>query len=70
MVKDIGTTGKNENDVEVEQDGIKIFIDRRAQLSLLGTEMDFVETKLGAEFVFANPNIKSTCGCGESFMLS
>lgn len=32
-----------------------------------GTEMDFVENKLSAEFVFNNPNIKGTCGCGESF---
>lgn len=35
----------------------------------VGTEMDFVESKLSAEFVFNNPNIKGTCGCGESFSL-
>lgn len=34
-----------------------------------GTEMDFVENKLSAEFVFNNPNIKGTCGCGESFSI-
>lgn len=34
-----------------------------------GTEMDFVEDKLSAEFVFNNPNIKGTCGCGESFSI-
>lgn len=34
-----------------------------------GTEMDFVESKLSAEFVFNNPNIKGTCGCGESFSI-
>lgn len=56
-------------DEEVVQDGVRIFIDRKAQLSLLGTEMDFVESKLSAEFVFNNPNIKGTCGCGESFSL-
>ena len=49
--------------------GVKIFIDSKAQLSLLGTEMDFVEHKLASEFVFNNPNIKGTCGCGESFHL-
>ena len=54
-------------DEEVLQDGVKVFIDRKAQLTLLGTEMDFVENKLSAEFVFNNPNIKGTCGCGESF---
>lgn len=47
--------------------GLKIYIDSKAQLSLLGTEMDYVEHKLASEFVFNNPNIKGTCGCGESF---
>lgn len=54
-------------DEEVKQDGVKIFIDKKAQLTLLGTEMDFVQNKLTSEFVFNNPNIKGTCGCGESF---
>lgn len=56
-------------DEEVIQDGVRILIDKKAQLSLLGTEMDFVESKLSSEFVFNNPNIKGTCGCGESFSL-
>uniref|UniRef100_A0A0K8TNH6 Iron-sulfur cluster assembly 1 homolog, mitochondrial n=1 Tax=Tabanus bromius TaxID=304241 RepID=A0A0K8TNH6_TABBR len=60
---------KDKLDEEVVQDGVRVFIDKKAQLSLLGTEMDFVETKLSAEFVFNNPNIKGTCGCGESFSL-
>lgn len=47
--------------------GVRVIIDRKAQLTLLGTEMDYVETKLSSEFVFNNPNIKGTCGCGESF---
>ena len=51
----------------VEQDGITIIIDKKAQLTLLGTEMDYVESKLASEFVFNNPNITGTCGCGESF---
>jgi iron-sulfur cluster assembly 1 len=54
-------------DEEVVQDGVKILIDKKAQLTLLGTEMDYVQSKLSAEFVFHNPNIKGTCGCGESF---
>lgn len=58
---------KSKLDEEVIQDGIHIFIDRKAQLSLLGTEMDYIENKLSSEFVFNNPNIKGTCGCGESF---
>lgn len=54
-------------DEEVVQDGVRVFIDKKAQLTLLGTEMDFVKSKLSSEFVFNNPNIKGTCGCGESF---
>mgnify|MGYP003542861186 CR=1 FL=1 len=61
------TSTKDKMDEEVHQDGVRIIIDKKAQLSLLGTEMDFVQTKLAAEFVFNNPNIKGTCGCGESF---
>lgn len=60
---------KDKLDEEVVQDGVRIYIDRKAQLSLLGTEMDYVESKLSSEFVFNNPNIKGTCGCGESFSL-
>ncbi|XP_019869699.1 iron-sulfur cluster assembly 1 homolog, mitochondrial [Aethina tumida] len=60
-------TNKEKLDEEVIQDGIRVFIDKKAQLTLLGTEMDFVENKISSEFVFNNPNIKGTCGCGESF---
>ena len=48
---------------------VRIWIDTKAQLSLLGTEMDYMTNKLSSEFVFRNPNIKGTCGCGESFSL-
>jgi len=58
---------KEKFDEEVNQDGVRIFIDKKAQLSILGTEMDFQESKLASEFVFNNPNISGTCGCGESF---
>lgn len=47
--------------------GVKILIDSKAQLTLLGTEMDYQTDKLASEFIFNNPNIKGTCGCGESF---
>jgi len=60
-------TEKSKLDELVEQDGVTIIIDKKAQLTLLGTEMDFVESKLASEFVFNNPNISGTCGCGESF---
>lgn len=51
----------------VSSPGARLFIDAKAQLTLLGTEMDYVEDKLTSEFVFHNPNITGTCGCGESF---
>ncbi|GLV43921.1 Magnetic receptor [Carabus blaptoides fortunei] len=60
---------KEKLDEEVVQDGVRVLIDKKAQLSLLGTEMDYVEDKLSSEFVFNNPNIKGTCGCGESFSI-
>jgi len=60
---------KNRLDEVVEQNGVKIFVDAKAQLSLLGTEMDFMNNDLSSEFVFNNPNIKGTCGCGESFQV-
>ncbi len=52
--------------VEVE-DGLRVVIDPRAVMHVLGTELDYVEDKLGAQFVFKNPNEKARCGCGESF---
>jgi len=58
---------KEKDDEEVIQEGLKIFIDRKALMHVLGTEMDYVEEKLSSGFVFHNPNIKGTCGCGESF---
>jgi len=58
---------KEKEDEEVSQDGLRIFIDRKALMHVLGTEMDYVEEKLSNGFVFHNPNIKGTCGCGESF---
>ncbi|KAI1900102.1 hypothetical protein AGOR_G00046570 [Albula goreensis] len=61
------TKTKDAADEEVVQDGVRVFIEKKAQLTLLGTEMDYVESKLSSEFVFNNPNIKGTCGCGESF---
>ncbi|KAK7066968.1 Iron-sulfur cluster assembly 1 mitochondrial [Halocaridina rubra] len=62
-------TEKGKFDEEVIQEGVRVIIDKKAQLTLLGTEMDYVESKLASEFVFNNPNIKGTCGCGESFSI-
>ena len=55
---------------EVVQDqGVKVFIDPKAIMFLIGTEMDFVREKLGSRFVFNNPNQTAACGCGESVTL-
>ncbi len=51
----------------VDADGVKVVIDPMAVMYVLGTELDWVEDKLGAQFVFKNPNEKGRCGCGESF---
>jgi iron-sulfur cluster assembly protein len=57
-------------DEVVEDQGVKIFIDPKAILFLIGTEMDFVREKLGARFVFNNPNQTAACGCGESVSIT
>jgi len=54
----------------VEDRGVRIFIDPKAILFLVGTEMDFVHEKLGARFVFNNPNQTAACGCGESVSIT
>lgn len=61
------TDKKQKFDEEVNEDGVRVFIDPKALLTVIGTEMDYVEDKLSSEFVFSNPNAKGLCGCGESF---
>jgi iron-sulfur cluster assembly protein len=51
----------------VEVDDVKVVIDPKAVMYLIGTEMDFVKDKLGSAFKFKNPNEAGRCGCGESF---
>lgn len=53
----------------VEDKGVKVFVDPKAVLFLLGTEMDYQTSKLSSGFVFRNPNQVSACGCGESVSL-
>ena len=57
-------------DEVVEDKGVKILIDPKAVLFLLGTEMDYKTDKLSSQFVFNNPNQTSACGCGESVLLT
>ena len=53
----------------VEESGATVYVDPKAVLFLLGTEMDYEVTKLRSGFVFNNPNQTSACGCGESVEL-
>jgi iron-sulfur cluster assembly protein len=50
----------------VEENGIKVLIDPKAILFLIGSEIDFVTEKLSQRFVFRNPNQTDACGCGDS----
>jgi iron-sulfur cluster assembly protein len=56
-------------DEVVEDKGVKVLIDAKAMMFLLGTEMDFQQNVLKSGFVFNNPNQVSACGCGESVQL-
>ena len=56
-------------DEVVEDKGVRVLIDPKAVMFLLGTEMDYKTDKLSAQFVFNNPNQTSACGCGESVAL-
>ena len=54
----------------VEDKGVRVLIDPKAVLFLLGTEMDYKTDKLSSQFVFNNPNQTSACGCGESVAIT
>ncbi|WP_297489665.1 iron-sulfur cluster assembly accessory protein [Acidocella sp.] len=54
-------------DEAVSSHGLKLLVDRKATLFLIGTVMDYREDKLTRGFTFENPNEKGRCGCGESF---
>ncbi|TIB72626.1 hypothetical protein E3Q17_01477 [Wallemia mellicola] len=53
-------------DEVVEQDGVKVLVDSKALFSIIGSTMDWVDDRLSSKFVFNNPNVTETCGCGES----
>ena len=56
-----------EGDQQFEDKGIKIVVDRKSFLYLVGTELEYTGGLNGKGFVFNNPNASRTCGCGESF---
>ena len=57
------------NEEIVEEKGVKVLIDPKAIMYLLGTEMDYKKEKFSSQFVFKNPNETERCGCGESFIV-
>ena len=56
-----------ENEEVIEDKGVKVLIDPKAIIYLLGTEMDYKKDKFSSQFIFKNPNETERCGCGESF---
>jgi len=60
---------EKENDKIFENNNIKIIVDKKSFLYLVGTELDYSGGLNGTGFIFKNPNANRTCGCGESFSL-
>jgi len=60
---------KNEDDKSFEDNGIKIVVNKKSYLYLIGTILEYSGGLNGKGFVFNNPNASRTCGCGESFSL-
>jgi len=68
MTYDLEITDKElETDKIVEQHGIKVMVDKKSYIYLVGTELEFSDGLNGKGFIFSNPNAKKTCGCGTSF---
>lgn len=57
----------NPDDIEVEREGVRVFVDPKSMTYLAGTTVDFERNGLNEGFVFRNPNERDRCGCGESF---
>ncbi len=59
----------SENDKEFENNGVRVVVDKKSFLYLIGTTLDYSGGLNGKGFVFKNPNADRTCGCGESFSI-
>jgi iron-sulfur cluster assembly protein len=62
-------TATKEGDQVFEDNGVKVVVDRKSFLYLVGTELEYTGGLNGKGFVFKNPNASRTCGCGESFSI-
>jgi iron-sulfur cluster assembly protein len=56
-------------DQVIERDGARVFVDPKSAVFLAGTTVDWQQTLMQTGFVFKNPNVKTACGCGESFTI-
>ncbi len=61
--------GKKEDDIEIEDRGVRILTDPESQTFLDNTTVDYVDSLQGSGFKLLNPNAKSSCGCGDSFSI-
>ena len=61
--------GKEADDLTIERDGATVVIDSVSLPYLLGSEIDFVDDLIGAQFRIQNPNATASCGCGTSFSI-
>lgn len=59
--------GPRERDKIFEREGVRVFVDPKSYLYLMGTELVYEETLMASGFRLRNPNVKAACGCGESF---
>lgn len=57
----------DEDDLTFESYGVKLLVDPKSLVYIDGTELDYTKEGLNEGFKFNNPNVKNTCGCGESF---
>jgi iron-sulfur cluster assembly accessory protein len=57
----------DDHDTTLEKGGVRVIVDEKSALYLMGCQLDYVDTLMEAGFKIENPNAKSTCGCGQSF---
>jgi iron-sulfur cluster assembly protein len=61
--------GPRERDKLFERDGVHVFVDPKSYLYLMGSELAYEESLMASGFRLQNPNVKTACGCGESFSI-
>lgn len=58
---------QKDGDTEIESNGVRVVVDEKSALYLMGTDLDYVDSLMESGFKIGNPNAKTTCGCGQSF---